>query len=502
MAHDSPVYRYLSARLWWIVFFVPLAFFAPAIWSEYGWRDDYAMLRESVEAPGAIWRFAAAQGRPVYGWLLEASFHVVHTVPALVVLRTLATLLIGGSGLVLGWILLRYRRWSPAEAAAAGAAFTLLPSPQVVAGWAVAWPHALAGLCGLFAYVLAEEAWRRSRGARAGFAGAALVVFITGALCYPSNALLYVVPVAAGWLRPDHAERRRRRNLWLLAHLGFLGTALLATFVVQQAVLAAAAVEPAARLAVETDPAGKLAWFATHPLGQALALFVVHDQGGRNDLWFFLVQAAAFAAIVTALGRATGWEPGPFAVKVAGLAVLCLAAHAVSLVAAERWATYRTTWALSGVVLVAAWLGLRSLQPADDPFGDFTRARRIAVLTMVTVLGGVARWNTLTLIAEPQQIEWRRFVSCAASLDPANEPRVFVISPQPSQTRAPIRHLDEFGSYSADADWPAKEMFIQALKATHPRVPEPFTRVAWHSGYVPPVVPENFDRVMDLRPRS
>ena len=44
----------------------PLAVYWQTVFEDFGFRDDYAHLRESREEPGKIVKFTASQGRPLW----------------------------------------------------------------------------------------------------------------------------------------------------------------------------------------------------------------------------------------------------------------------------------------------------------------------------------------------------------------------------------------------------------------------------------------------------
>lgn len=496
----TSVFRIAAAHLWWLVCLLPLAVFAPAYWAEFGMRDDYSMLREAAEEPGKILRFASSQGRPVYGLLLEGTFHVAKGVPSLAVWRTVAMVLVGAVALFLAWTLIRSRRWAPAEAAAFAGFFSLLPCAQVVTGWAVAWPHVLAALGGLGAFALFDAGWNRQGWRRWALLAGAITILLLSIFIYQPNALAFLIPVAAGWLRPVGLDSREERNRWLWRNLGFVGLGLAAAFAITTFWLHAGIVEPAERIAVETDPIGKLRWFLDGPLRQALGLYVLRDFVGRTDPWYTATVLVSVAAITFGLFSAADWRWSRALTRGLGFIVLILAAYSVNLVAAERWPTYRTLWPLTGVILMGVWNGLRRLRPAVDEFRTFVQLRRFVTASALLVLAMVVHWQALTLISQPQQAEWRRFRAMAEGIDPVSPGRVFVISPQPGDSRTAVRHLDEFGSFSADADWAAKEMMIQAMRSAHPWTVAPFRHVSWDSGYVLPKAKEFYDHVVDLRP--
>src|ERR1700746_958974 len=65
------------ARTWVLtamLFLVPLVTYWPATFHEFGLRDDSANLREAHEEPATVIKFCASHARPIYGWLLQATY--------------------------------------------------------------------------------------------------------------------------------------------------------------------------------------------------------------------------------------------------------------------------------------------------------------------------------------------------------------------------------------------------------------------------------------------
>src|SRR5438876_315259 len=98
---------------------LPVAVYWQTATHEYGFRDDYAHLRESHEEPGKLLRLTSSNGRPVYGLALEASVRGIDDVPDLKWLRLTSVVLLSAVGLVL-WAFLRRIGWGEREAAAVG----------------------------------------------------------------------------------------------------------------------------------------------------------------------------------------------------------------------------------------------------------------------------------------------------------------------------------------------------------------------------------------------
>src|SRR5258708_20823784 len=93
-----------------LFFLVPLLTYWPATFHDYGLRDDYSNLREAHEEPGTILNFCASHARPIYGWLLQATYGQTDSVQSLHWMRFAASLLLGAVSLVmfrglraLGW---------------------------------------------------------------------------------------------------------------------------------------------------------------------------------------------------------------------------------------------------------------------------------------------------------------------------------------------------------------------------------------------------------------
>src|SRR5215471_11371839 len=88
-----------------LLFVTPLAVYWQTVFNEYGFRDDYSLLREAHEEPFKLFRITTSNGRPIYGAALEASMRPLHVVGDLSWLRLLAVVLFASAAAVL-WRLL------------------------------------------------------------------------------------------------------------------------------------------------------------------------------------------------------------------------------------------------------------------------------------------------------------------------------------------------------------------------------------------------------------
>ena len=93
----------LRLRMWMltaVLLMLPLVAYWPATFHDYGLRDDYSNLREAHEEVGKVVKFCASAARPIYGWLLQATFKQTSSVQNLEWMRLFAALLLGAVSLV------------------------------------------------------------------------------------------------------------------------------------------------------------------------------------------------------------------------------------------------------------------------------------------------------------------------------------------------------------------------------------------------------------------
>lgn len=471
---------------------LPVAVYWQTATHEYGFRDDYAHLRESHEEPSKLVRLTSSNGRPVYGAVLVQSLRGVDDVPDLKRLRLISVALLSCVALVL-WAFLRRSGWGNLEAAAVGAGVAMLPGAQVVVGWAIAWPIAL-GLLAAAAGFWFVEAHLGKTGVRriVGVLAGAVLYFIAG-LTYQTSALFAVVPLAAVLLvRED--ERRFGHARWIVTHFGILFASLVAGLLVMDVIFSEGLVPEAARMRLEPHPLLKLLWFVRNPLPNALGLFELRDRFATTP-WFWIV-TGTFAMII-ALGFFYGGRGRLQKLRwLACLFVLPFIAHSVSLAASSQAIGYRTLLPLSGLFLVLLVFAMRSVVRA----GVVRPATQVAALGALVFSAAVlAHHNSYTLIAEPQSREWQLFHSAAAQLRLAPDTDVYIIRPTIDDRSTEQVYDDEFGSLSSDADWAAKEMFKTALRERFPATVANGKSYRLETGWLPPTQPGNYDLVLDVR---
>jgi hypothetical protein len=475
-----------------VLLVVPLAVYWPTIFHEYGFRDDYAHLRETRETPETLLRHTSSYARPLYGALLVATVRPLGgSVKNLQWLRLASVLLLGLVGVAL-WQVLARSGWPLLDAAAVGLLVTLLPAAQVTIGWSIAWPIALALLLALAGY-RGTDAALAARGARRAvwwlLAGAA---YAAGALIYQPSVLFFAVPLGAALLLRD--DRAPPRAAWTGAHIATALAGLVAAHGAMQLVFALELAPQSGVIALERDPLGKLVWFLSGPLANSLALFALRDRFATSI--GFWIAALAVAALIASglLLRRNRTAVDRYTVLFCVL-VLPFVACAVNLAAGVRVPGYRTTYGLAGFVVVLVVYSLRQLRTS----GRLRRAAHYAALAAIGLAGALlANRHAYGLIALPQGYEWGIVRDAARSLDLGAATRVYIIRPTLEDRATRRVFADEFGSLSSSSDWATAEMFKSALRLRFPHGLPAGVSYTLASGLELPRR-GSFDAVIDMR---
>lgn len=471
---------------------LPLLVYWPTVTHEYGFRDDYAHLREVRERPGWLTTLTTAHGRPIYGVALEGSLRSVDRVEELATLRLTSALLIGAVGVLL-WSQLRRSGWTETEATAVGAAVMLLPGMQVVVGWAIAWPIALGLIAALAGFALVERGFDATGLARAWRVVAGGALYVLAGVTYQTSALFVVVPLAAVLLLRERVTLRDDAR-WVVAHIGLLFVCLVAGFVASRVLMVEGAVPEATRTTLEPDIWLKFLWFLRNPVPNSIGLFGLRD-GFATPLWFWFVVAGVTAVML--LGLVYGARSRQQRVRWLFVALLLpFVAHSVSLAASSQAIGYRTLLPLSGLFLVLAMFGLRSVTAHQRG----SRAVEAGVLAAVLVVAALlAQRHPLELLAEPQGHEWDLIQAGANRLQLKEHASVYIIRPTIDDRSTERVYADEYGTLTADADWAAKEMFKAAVRERFPGGLPGGAQYELFTGAGPPPAQYSYDLVVDLR---
>ncbi|RKH14881.1 hypothetical protein D7V97_01950 [Corallococcus sp. CA053C] len=481
-----------------LLLLLPFPIYWSAVIHRYGLRDDYAILREAREEPGKILRVCASQGRPLYGWMLEASARAAGGIDGLTGLRLLG---VAGLGVLAAavFLMLRKEGWRTASAALLAGFLTLTPSAQVIANWGICWPQAVALMLGLTAFALARRAIGRPEEAVSHpvrWAVAAVGAMCAATLIYQVSGLFYAVLLAAALVvRRDTSLKDTAR--WMARHLWVMGLGLAVAYLITKVTFATGLFTPSTRIVFEKHWVDKTVWALTHVFPNALALSALNETlgGDMDGYWAMVVLTLTLLGVGVAVeGRRSGligvgrW--------LLALVTLSAAAYSVSFLAGERWPTYRTLNALTGVWAVffaASLVNLGTVWPRHGP--------RLATLLLTAFVGFsalLAHEQSLELFALPQGRELALMEEGANLVVPAWKPRVFVLTAKQTDSSAPFRYLDEFGSVSVDSEWVAKEMLKALVKERFPREHDVSGLYRFAAGPVAPE-PRSYDILIDMR---
>jgi hypothetical protein len=485
-----------------VLFLVPLIAYWPATFHQFGLRDDYSNIREAHEEPGVIVKFCASHARPIYGWLLQSTFRLTNTVQDLEWLRLGSSLLLGAISLVC-FRGLRALGWSYGASLSFALLLALIPSAQVIAGWAIGWPYAATTLLAFGAFFTVEGALSAGMGAGRGRAlgqwSVAIGLMLVAALIYQPSALFYVVPLAGALIMQRHRTLRQSAR-WAGIHLGFVVASLGLAYGVMSVLYAAGVFVKSGRIAFEHHWFGKIAWFLQETMPNALSLFVLNDNN-RRDHGLYFVCAAIVGAILLAGAyvewRRYGRDRG--IVWLTALLALPVFACSVSLIASEHYATYRTILAMTAVLLCFLVASVRALTEGLSP-----RGRRVLATAVLSIAFLTARHHVYALIAVPQGHEWGLIASGAARVrldspmrPDGKRPRIFAITSTPADISTATIYHDEFGSLSSNSEWVPKEMFKRAMHDLHPEIANLDARYEFSLGPKLPV-DQHFDVIIDL----
>jgi hypothetical protein len=489
----------LGLRAWLLtiaLFLVPLVAYWPATFHDFGLRDDYSNLREAHEEVGKVVQFCASHARPIYGWLLQSTYGQTGTVQDLQWMRLGASLLLGAIALV-SFRGLRAVGWSFSTSLCFAVLVALIPSAQVIAGWAIGWPYAATALLAFGGFFTVEGALSVGMSAGPGRAVAqwtiALGLMVVSALIYQPSAMFYVVPFAGALIVQRHRTAAQTAR-WAGIHLGFVVGSLGLAYCVMSVLYSTGVFIKSGRIAFEHHWGDKIAWFLQEPLPNALSLFVLNDNNHRDHALY--IGCAALVGAILLAGTYVEWRRygrSRGMIWLAALMGLPVFACAVSLIASERYATYRTILAMTAVLLCFLVASVRALTENWGPLG-----RRLLATVIVCVAFFTAQHHVYALIAVPQGNEWQLIMSGAKHVRlEGSRPRIFAIASAPADISTATIYHDEFGSLSSNSEWVPKEMFKRAMHDLHPEIANLDSRYEFSSG--PKLPPDQrYDLIIDL----
>lgn len=478
----------------YVLLLLPLLVYWQAIFADYGFREDYGFLRMAQEEPGKLVKYTASLGRPLSGALLESTFAATGYVDQLPWMRLASVLLLTLLGVVL-WRQLYNSGWNEVEAAAVGLGVVLIPSAQAVVASAAGWAQAMTLLLAMAGFSAIETEIERGGLKRFVALFGGCMIYTAAGLIYQSNVLFALVPLVAVYLVRTGREPLSDLK-WGGIHIATIATGLLLGYLLAQSLFTNGVFEASARMHFATNPFTKLIWFFSQPLPHALALFALADDNFHGVVIYGFALLAVLGLLGFAFRRSikrgeevhrTRWKVCLFAMP--------FVMHAVSLLAAENTAGYRTLFALTGLVLVLVLFACRTI------LQDWKMKPRIyyPVFGIIFLaLAFVANRQCFSLIAEPQANEWDMMQGHVMRANFTKVPRVYIITPTVADRSTDRIYRDEFGSVSSSSHVVAEEMFRAAVRQ---RYPAKLPKGSSYTLVVGPTLPQagTFDVVIDMR---
>src|SRR5258708_31975230 len=223
-------------------------------------------------------------------------------------MRFTASLLLGALSLVCirG---LRALGWSFSSSLCFAVLLALIPSAQVIAGWAIGWPYVATALLAFGGFFTVEGALAVGMSAGPGRAVGqwmvALGLMVVSALIYQPSSMFYVVPLAGALIVQRHRNLAQTAR-WAAIHLGFVVVTLGLAYCGMSVLYAPGVFVKSGRRAFEHNLGRKISWFLQETLPNALSLFVLNDNNLRDHALYF--GSAAIVGALLLAGAQWGWR--------------------------------------------------------------------------------------------------------------------------------------------------------------------------------------------------
>ena len=433
-----------------------LVCYAPALLTHYGFSDDYTLLAEGMDGGTSQQWFALACGRPIYSAFLYAAFHSVSHIDQLGYVRLFGILAIG-------WLAGQFYRalvvrgWNEYQSLSLAVILTTMPVFQLYAAWATLSLHVPGALLACAACSVAERGYEAPPSRRRGWlAGWAAFLVLASSTLHQSAAMFFWVFTAITVFRPDATPREARRQLVWHGAICLVGlAAAFGVFRLGTAIVGRLSLD---RAELTIDPWAKLWWFVSEPLVNALNMALLFPRR----------RYALLAWVLLAIGL-TRYFRGSWTDRIRlGLlaALLMPLSYLPNLLTAESWATYRTTCALTSLVVVYAFFAVQG-------YGSLLRTRLAARILNSGYCGAalvcmaLAIYQVQAFVTQPQGQELALLRQQLARADFTHAKQVILLCPPEPPFEA--RRYDEFGNLSSLADWSARPMVSLLLRELDPR---------------------------------
>lgn len=450
----------------WILREIPFLFvvlggvlltYSPAIFAEYGFMDDYILLKGAVFGQyfNDCWPRIFGDGRPILAYALGWAFEAAGTISGLRFLRLTGILGLAGLGVII-YLVLSRSSWDRASASFAALAICVIPSFQVLASWAALFPK-------VFVLVLSFAAWHLTARSfdplplttKILFLTASVALLLIGFSTYQSDPLFYLFFAAIALIRSGASGGRvlaqylSYSGVMVVSLVGGFGFLKLWQYLFPQR-------DPLRDCLVNVNEGlhiilKKMVWFLQEPLINVSNLISIHPS----------VLFASVVWVVIIVGLMLYFK-GTFHKRLMMLLMaltLIPICYLPNLVARESWAAYRNTAVPGALVLFYFLVAVRAIAATvcrSRFHGRITSAALIGAFALVGCL--VANYNVIVYFVRPQVSEVESIRCQLASLDLRAADEIYFVQPRLKFTRAPRVRYDEFGLLSSYHPWPPPAM--------------------------------------------
>jgi hypothetical protein len=440
-----------------ITLLVVLPYLSPVL-APFAFFDDYMNLDNAQRPDGLVGLFAA-QGRPLMGAALEASFLLAGDISGVMWIRMATMIGLVAFAWAAQWLLLDIG-WPLWSATTAAALLALLPSAQVVVCWATLCVCPFLALFSIGAFAFGDRAGRSGQaiGARCLFAALAILCLLPAGMTYQSFVLFHCCFILA-WALSRETTSVGSRIRGLLIHAGILVAAGIITLLALQIATSVSDQPVDHRVAATTDPLGKLAWFISEPSRNAFAPFWL---AGGHTIWALLQIAGIWMLILLALVRvvqASGLAAG--ILSISATLGLCVVSYAPNLIVSQDWASYRSIYPLASCAVIAA------LWAAGRVAGTMATLRNVHICLLAAACVGASAlaWSrSVEYFARPQVEELVRFRALMDQAQFEDGDHCFLRLASWQDSLGPRAVYDEFGYTSSANPDSATGLFWQVLR--------------------------------------
>lgn len=433
--------------------------YSPCLTNRYAHTDDYSLLWNNLTRGGNA-EFLASMGRGVGGLLFSVAWWPVTTIDQLWIPRAFSILGILGLSILVFWSLRRlgYDLYLSLMVATL---LLLLPTYTLYAAWPTACHYVYGALAAAAAFWAVELAWKQSIGVRLWtrlLGGVFLLVLAVNT--YQPTAMFYFTMLIFLVMSPGLKDQPRERLKHWGLHLMVIVLGLGASYVIVRVT------SPwfhglSSRVALDGNLLGKFSWFLEEPLKQSCFLgLLAHEvpisSAGQDALLVLVAVLMVWGLFGFLSGgiRERAW-------RVAAALLLVPLTYLPNLIAAERWASYRTRGALTVAVAFLIVTGLAGLLGRLRISEVAARWAQSVVWALVVLVGvTISQYHIMHYLVVPFQVEWRTVRCELAQLLASQMPPREIVFLMPDQ-RLPIPRMwvyDEFGHLSSSRAWVPEAM--------------------------------------------